>query len=221
MGMQLPAGWYGDPADTGRYRWWDGDQWTAHTRDKAEVDRAAAAAVAASRPLPDFDALPPDVDPTVHDDEPGRRRGPIVVLAVALLAVLAAAGVVTFGRSEASGHRLTGEVRVPMAAVAGGARQGEGFGGDGASCGAGGGRGIGVGTPVTVRSARDQELGATELGEGRVDRTLASVSCVFTYAVDGVGDAGVYVVRVGNRRGVRASRADVEAAQWQLDVQLD
>jgi len=218
--MQLPAGWYADPADKGRYRWWSGDEWTTHTRDRDEVDRAAAAADPRTRPLPDFDALLAEVGPDVPGEPRGRRRLRTTLLAVALLAVLATAGVVTFGGGDDRGHGISGEVRVPMAAVAGGSRQGEGFEADGSPCGGNGGRGIGAGTPVTVTSARGEELGAAELGEGRIDETLSSTTCVFTYAIEDVADAGVYIVHVGDRRGVRASRASVEAADWRLDVRL-
>ncbi len=30
-------GWYADPHDRTRLRWWDGDDWTAHTRDDEET----------------------------------------------------------------------------------------------------------------------------------------------------------------------------------------
>lgn len=28
-----PAGWYGDPSGQPLLRWWDGQQWTEHTRE--------------------------------------------------------------------------------------------------------------------------------------------------------------------------------------------
>lgn len=30
--ITIPAGWYDDPAGSGGQRWWDGREWTAHTR---------------------------------------------------------------------------------------------------------------------------------------------------------------------------------------------
>jgi hypothetical protein len=34
----VAAGWYADPARTGRDRWWDGYAWTAHLRPTAGAD---------------------------------------------------------------------------------------------------------------------------------------------------------------------------------------
>jgi len=41
-----PAGWYADPAGSGRLRWWDGTRWTDHLADAPAA--AAGAGVAAS-----------------------------------------------------------------------------------------------------------------------------------------------------------------------------
>jgi hypothetical protein len=212
MGTQVPAGWYVDPSDKSLYRYWSGEHWTTHTHDKALVDIAAAESE--MRPLPDFDALDDEGNPVPAKEK--RRRVPVLLAVVALVAVVATAGVVAF-KPGPSGHSLTGEIRVPAPAAAGGVHS---FAGDGAPCGGSGGRGVGTGDPVTVTSARGDELGTTELGEGRIDRTLASTACVFTYTVDGVDDASVYVVRVGRHRVARASRASVEAADWQLDGRM-
>jgi hypothetical protein len=32
IGQGQPAGWYPDPAGEALLRWWDGDQWTAKTK---------------------------------------------------------------------------------------------------------------------------------------------------------------------------------------------
>ncbi len=216
MGTQVAAGWYVDPADKSQYRYWSGEHWTTHTRDKAEVDIAAVEAE--MRPFPDFDALDDDGNPATTTES--RRRLPVLLAVVGLVVVLATAGVVAFRPSADSGHRLAGEIRVPAPAIGRGPAGAGAFAADGAPCGGGGARGVGAGSPVTVTSARGDELGATELGEGVVERTLTSTTCVFPYAIDGVGDAGMYVVRVDNRRAARASRETVEAAGWQLDGRL-
>jgi hypothetical protein len=214
MGSRLPAGWFVDPADKSRYRWWNGDHWSTETRDKAQVDIDAVEAE--MRPLPDFDALDPDGSPKTMRN--GRRRLPVVLAVLALAVVAASAGVVTFGGGGGEpGRRLTGEIRVPIAARNPGA-QASGFAGDGATCGDAGR--VRTGTPVTVTSAQGDELGSTELGEGRVDHNLTSTTCVFSYQVDGIGDAGVYVLRVGDERAGRATRARLDAAGWQLDARL-
>ncbi len=216
MGTTLPAGWYADPADKSQYRYWSGEGWTTHVQNRAKVDIAAAEADVANRPLPDFDALD-EPDPPVRAP---RRRVPVAVAVLALVAVVATAGFATFGSESESGHRLTGEVRVAAPSVRGQAHQAGGFTGDGSTCGTGGAPGIGDGTRVKVMSARGDELGTTELGEGRVDETLSSTTCVFTYEVDGLDDAGVYIVQVGNRRAGRATREHIEEAGWHLDVRL-
>jgi hypothetical protein len=52
--MSTPAGWYPDPADPGRTRWWDGTRWSEHTSPAATsaappVPPAAPAAPAVPR----------------------------------------------------------------------------------------------------------------------------------------------------------------------------
>jgi len=50
MSQPTPAGWYPDPADPSRTRWWDGSQWTEQTgQAAAPVAPAAPAAPAAPR----------------------------------------------------------------------------------------------------------------------------------------------------------------------------
>lgn len=41
--MSTPAGWYPDPSDPSRTRWWDGTQWTDHTPPAAPTAPAAPA----------------------------------------------------------------------------------------------------------------------------------------------------------------------------------
>lgn len=52
---QTPAGWYGNPQDSGRERWWDGRNWTEHYRAKpgaAMVTPAQAIVSPGSRACP-------------------------------------------------------------------------------------------------------------------------------------------------------------------------
>jgi hypothetical protein len=216
MAEQLAAGWYVDPSDAQRYRWWAGDQWTTHTRDKAEVD---ASVDPFNRPLPDFDAEPAPKVTSEPRRPDGRRRVPVLLLLAVLVGVVASAGIVAFRPDTSEGHQLTGELRVPADAIRSGRRAPE-FLGDGAPCGGGDAPGVGAGTRIVVNSARGDRLGATELGQGVVDRTINSVSCVFTYAVDDVDDAQVYVVKVGRRVAGRTTRDAVESSDWILDLRL-
>jgi Protein of unknown function (DUF2510) len=212
----LPAGWYGDPADSTRYRYWDGGQWTTHVQNRAEVDIAAAEAdmAAAARPLPDFD----DPGGTASGATTGRRRVPILLAVVALAAIAgAAAFVVTSGGGD-SGQTLAGEVRVGTESVRGGGEPDDGAAGDG--CGTGSAQSIGAGSALTVSNARGEVLGRTELQAGRLDRTPTATTCVFPYEVTGVDDAAVYLVQVAERRPTRTTRAQVEADRGRIDVLL-
>lgn len=47
--MSTPAGWYPDPADASRTRWWDGSRWTEHTT-AAPAAESSAAPAAPERP---------------------------------------------------------------------------------------------------------------------------------------------------------------------------
>ncbi|WP_244930831.1 DUF4041 domain-containing protein [Nocardioides sp. W7] len=40
--MATPQGWYDDPQDQSIIRWWDGQQWTSHTKPKAQATPALA-----------------------------------------------------------------------------------------------------------------------------------------------------------------------------------
>ena len=219
MATTLAAGWYADPADSTQYRYWTGDQWTAHVRDRTQVDQGIGV-----RPLPDFDRVEveaPATDPTT-DATRRQRRVPVLLAVVALLVVMATAGVVTLGGSDpsgAGGQTLTGEVRVAANQAKGGAGN-DSFLADGTRCGTGAPPGIGAGTEVTVSNARGEALGQTRLRAGQVDRTLNSITCVFTYAIDAVPDAEVYSVRVARQSATRMTTAQLEASGWRVDLRV-
>ena len=42
----VPAGWYEDPSDPGKVRWWNGIAWTDHTQTKPDLDADANAETA-------------------------------------------------------------------------------------------------------------------------------------------------------------------------------
>lgn len=213
----LPAGWYADPGDSTRYRFWAGDQWTTHVRNRAEVDIAAAESEAADRPLPDFGAT--DVT-DVGPDRTGRRRVPIVLGLLAVVALLATAGLTVLAPAGAGPHTLQGEVRVDTGAVRGWSRRAGPFLGDGTPCGTGATPGIGAGTEVTVSSGHGEILGRRHLEAGRLDHTLTSTTCVFHYEFDHLDDAGAYTVRVTGSARARASRDELEADGWRLDLRV-
>jgi len=53
--MSTPAGWYPDPSDPARQRWWDGNAWTEHVHPPAAPEPVAATpqpAPAAPQPAP-------------------------------------------------------------------------------------------------------------------------------------------------------------------------
>lgn len=217
MATALPAGWYADPADADQYRYWAGDQWTAHVRDRVQIDQSTAA-----RPLPDFDTPSPSAEAEPTSATHRRRRVPVLLAVLGLVAVVATAGVVGFGGSEpsgAGGQRLTGEVRVAIDQTKGGAGHGT-FLADGTRCGTGRPPGVGAGSEVTVSNARGEVLGRTELHAGQMDRTLNSITCVFPYAMAGVRDAGIYAVQVAGHPATRMTTAQLEASGWRADLRI-
>ncbi len=213
MATALPAGWYADPADSSRYRYWTSEQWTTHVRDRDAVDTAGA------RPLPDFDAA--DVESVEPSAGRFRRRVPVLLGALALIALVATAGAVTLGgsdSSQAAGNTLTGEVRVAIARTRGAA--GDSPPADGARCGTGAPPGVGAGTEVTVSNARGDELGRTVLRAGQVDRTQNATTCVFDYAIAAVTNAQVYAVQVSGRPASRMTIAQIVSAGWRVDLRV-
>ena len=53
MSETPPAGWYPDPQDADRQRYWDGNAWTEHTADASPQAAGAAATTSTSSSGPD------------------------------------------------------------------------------------------------------------------------------------------------------------------------
>jgi hypothetical protein len=100
-----PQGWYADPEDASRLRWWDGTAWTAHTNERPtesepeakpgpEPDPGAAGAPpAASGEAQELLAMPlPAAGPAGED--PSRRLLPWLIGGVLLLVALGATAIV-------------------------------------------------------------------------------------------------------------------------------
>lgn len=192
MTTNLPAGWYADPADATRYRYWDGGAWTHDVVDRFDVDHLGHALDVPGSPTP-------------------RRRGRVLAVVgglAALVAVAATAGLALGGDDEPV---LTGVVRV-TAPPEGGA-----FRGEGTPCGGRGGDGIDAGDRVTV-VAGGEVTGRGRLRAGRYEQDLRTATCAFPFRVPGVGDAEVVVVRVDGRAIARIEREALEREGWRLDL---
>ncbi len=193
MTTSLPAGWYADPADATRYRYWDGGAWTHDVVDRFDVDRLGHAPAAPERPAP-------------------RRRGrnaAVVGGLVALIALGATAGLALGGGDD--DPVLTGVVRVTAPAEPGAFRA------EGTPCGGHGGEGIDAGDRVTV-VAGGEVTGRGRLRAGRYEQDLRTATCAFPFRVPGVGDAEVVVVRVEGRAIARIEREALEREGWRIDL---
>jgi len=104
-------GWYDDPNDSNAQRYWDGQKWTPHRQRKPRSPQTQAPATPATPPPPPPSNLPPPPPtptlppppPQVQEPPPAqqpaasrrrRRRAPIAL--VALIAVLAVAGLLAY-----------------------------------------------------------------------------------------------------------------------------
>lgn len=93
--MTRAAGWYPDPADSHRWRWWDGDAWTTWLTDDAS-----------------------SAPPPVPDPEPVKPHGPFLlrlVVGVIAVAVLAVVALTTWGMLTAPAE--TPVTRPPVSAA--------------------------------------------------------------------------------------------------------
>lgn len=70
-------GWYGDPSDPARLRWWDGAGWTEHTRE-----RPAAAEEPTAEPEPAPPEAPSPAPEDADADEERKRREAAELLAM-------------------------------------------------------------------------------------------------------------------------------------------
>lgn len=77
-------GWYEDPQQQARYRYWDGQKWTGQTSSAASPPTAAQAAP----PSPPGTPPPPGGPPAPVPAPPAPRKGTPIVIKVALGVVL-------------------------------------------------------------------------------------------------------------------------------------
>ena len=213
MATALPAGWYADPADSCRYRYWAGDRWTTHVCDRDAVD------IAGARPLPDFDTA----DGEAAGPSTGRRhrRVPVLLAVLALVAVVATAAVVTLGgsdSSQAAGNTLTGEVRVAIAQTRGAV--GNSPATDGTRCGTRAPPGVGARTEVTVSNARGDEL-RSDRAARRAGRSLPERHHLRVRLCDRRRGERCDLRRPGvGPAPSRMTAAQLESAAWRVDLSI-
>ena len=83
--------------------------------------------------------------------------------------------------------------------------------------GTGGYDDIARGLGVVVRDGTGVVLATGALRKGRI---IASYSCAFEFVVEAVPDAAFYSIEVGHRGALTYSRADLEAAEWFVELSL-
>ena len=85
MSETPPAGWYPDPQDADRQRYWDGTAWTEHTADASPQSGGGAASAGAT---------------TVTSDGPDTWTWQSIVATIFCCNVLGVIGVLNAGRAE-------------------------------------------------------------------------------------------------------------------------
>lgn len=88
--------------------------------------------------------------------------------------------------------------------------------------GQGGYSDIGPGTPVTVRNASGEVLGAAALGAGKASSNgVQASSCDWTVTIDGVRSGeSFYSAEVGKRGAITKPGGDLTGNGWTFDVSL-
>lgn len=83
--------------------------------------------------------------------------------------------------------------------------------------GTGGYDDIARGLGVVVRDGAGVVLATGALGKGRI---VAALQCGFEFVVEAVPAAAFYSIEVGHRGEITYSFADVEAAEWYVELSL-
>lgn len=134
----------------------------------------------------------------------GAGRG--LVIGCLLLLVLGGGGVLAVGLSRAQGHTIHGTMAL---------HEDVGLG-QGSCTGQGGYDDIHDGTAVVIKDESSKVLATGSLGSGTIDSGV----CLFHFTVSGVPDANFYEVEVSHRGNVTYSKADIEKADWEVDLEL-
>lgn len=119
--MNPTAGWYADPENPQRLRWWNGEQWTGDVHDPAAAAQAAQQAAvpeqwqpAAAQPAQQWPEQTAQIHRTEYAPTPAKKRGRGVLFAliggIAAVAVAATIAVVSISGGGAKGEpRLVGD----------------------------------------------------------------------------------------------------------------
>jgi hypothetical protein len=133
---------------------------------------------------------------------PGKPRNMIPWLAAGAVVVAAVVAAVLL---VGGGQTITGEFALFDSEL-------------GSDCqGSGGYSDIGPGASVTVRNEKGETIGTSNLGSGE---HISGFGCTYDFTVDGVPNAKFYRIEVSHRGEVEYSRAEIEAADWNVNLSL-